>query len=251
MLKTVERQFESYLFEGTEGKFRAIPFYELSIMELVIFEDKEPKYILDLDRRDQPLVMDIRKRLETGIPPEEIIEQLGRFLGREWTTHHNLPSPEVIGSQESENVKLLYLDDLSDLFIDLTFVAFDELNLPALLNETLLFQTYLTEDGIGLGSSWIDTYDNLKLLIKFLFNSEHDLVELASDGEKKILDLSHIKNDCISLEELDKVYDSWIYESQRSNNMDEYGYLVGIIGYILENIDKTHLILISQKRAHY
>lgn len=63
-MKSIVRQFKSYLFEGENGTFRAIPFYELSIEECIIYQDAKPKYLLDLNRRDQPIVQDIKGNLE-------------------------------------------------------------------------------------------------------------------------------------------------------------------------------------------
>lgn len=38
-METVKRQTETYLFEDSEVIFRAIPFYELSIEEWVVYQE--------------------------------------------------------------------------------------------------------------------------------------------------------------------------------------------------------------------
>jgi hypothetical protein len=43
-METVKRQTESYLFENSDEIFRAIPFYELSIEEWVVYQKGQPKY---------------------------------------------------------------------------------------------------------------------------------------------------------------------------------------------------------------
>ncbi len=60
---TVTLKTASYLFHNADGQFRAIPFYKVSINEWVIFENGDPKYLLDLNRPNKPLVEDLNKRL--------------------------------------------------------------------------------------------------------------------------------------------------------------------------------------------
>ena len=61
-IEPVTLKTASYLFQNGGGQFRAIPFYELSIDEWVIFENGHPKYLLDFNRRNKPLVQDLTKR---------------------------------------------------------------------------------------------------------------------------------------------------------------------------------------------
>jgi hypothetical protein len=44
-------------------------------------------------------------------------------------------------SQQVEHFELFLLDDLSELFIDLTFIATDNVDFDILLNEDKLFDT--------------------------------------------------------------------------------------------------------------
>lgn len=120
-MKTIKLQTESYLFNNAEGQFRAIPFYELSMDEWVVYEKGLPKYLLDFNRRDKPLIQDLTKKLKAGEDLENIVWELGRFLGKEWTTKHNITATEIPMSQQVEHVELSLLDDLSELFIDLIF----------------------------------------------------------------------------------------------------------------------------------
>jgi hypothetical protein len=241
---------ESYLFENSEGQFRAIPFYELSIDEWVIFEKGKPKYFLDFNNRDKPLVKDINNKLKNGEVFEEIIWKLGRFLGREWTTKHNIIATEIANSEQSEIVELQILEDLSELFIDLIFVATDKIDFDELLNENRLFEKYITED-LGIESAYIDNFKNLKNLLNFIFNKDFELSEIASNEDKQIFDLTEYRNSCIKTKELEEKYNEWILLSKRENTMDEYGQLIGIISYITKKNDKNNLILITEKRKHY
>ena len=241
---------ESYLFENSEGQFRAIPFYELSIDEWVIFEKGKPKYFLDFNNRDKPLVKDINNKLKNGEVFEEIIWKLGRFLGREWTTKHNIIATQITNSEQSEIVELQILEDLSELFIDLIFVATDKIDFDELLNENRLFEKYITED-LGIESAYIDNFKNLKNLLNFIFNKDFELSEIASNEDKQIFDLTKYRNSCIKTKELEEKYNEWILLSNRETTMDEYGQLIGIISYITKKNDKNNLILITEKRKHY
>ena len=48
MMKQVNLEIESYLFDGENGKFRAIPFYELSIDEWVIYQNQKQNNIFQM-----------------------------------------------------------------------------------------------------------------------------------------------------------------------------------------------------------
>ena len=133
--------------------------------------------------------------------------------------------------------------------IDLTFIATNQLDPEILLDETKLFQSYLIEDSKGflaLESTTIDNEFNLSLMLKFLFGDGFESLELIRAGDQIILDLTEYKQECITFKELDEKYQDWIIGSGRDNNMDEYGSLLGIVGYVNRNIDKTYLVLIRK-----
>ena len=144
-------------------------------------------------------------------------------------------------------------DDLDNNQIDLTIVAVNNIDATILLDEKKLFETFLTEDkegNLGLESLLIDGYVNLKNLLKFLLGSDINLTVLSSNGNKKLFDLTAHKGNCISFETLELRYQEWITVSKRENSMDEYGSLLGLIGYIQTNKNKKHLVLITEKRKH-
>src|SRR6478735_2856179 len=90
VMETVTLQTESFLFQSTDKQFRAIPFYNLTIDEWIIYEKGQPKYLLDFNRRTKPLIQDLTARLVNGERLEDTIQKLSRFLGRQWTTKHNI-----------------------------------------------------------------------------------------------------------------------------------------------------------------
>jgi hypothetical protein len=249
-MKTVKRQTESFLFESSGLKFRAIPFYELSFEEWIIYENGHPKYLLDFNRQNEPLIQDLKVKLNQGEELENLVCKLGQFLGKEWTTKHNIKGTEIQDSQQIETIELNILDDLSELFIDLYFVATDFIDYETLLNEDKLFETYLTDD-LGIESAYINNFDNLNLLLNFVFKTKTIFTELASNNYKQIFDLTQYKQNFISTSELESNYQEWIKNSNRENTMDEYANLIGIINYIDKNIKKKNLLLITEKRKHW
>jgi hypothetical protein len=249
-METIKLQTESYLFEESGRQFRTIPFYELSIDEWVVYEKGQPKYFIDFNRRQKPLIQDLKSKLDKGETLEDCVWKLGRFLGREWTTKHNITVNEIPNSQQTESIELQILDDLSELFMDLMFVATDNIDKEVFLNDDRLFSIYLVDE-MGIESSYIDNHDNLIRLLNFLFNTNVNLTELTSSVNRKVYDLTLYKNNCISTDTLDQEYQIWLNKSGRENNMDEYGNLIGIVSYIKRNEDKEYLVLITEKRKHW
>lgn len=249
-METVKRQTESYLFETPNEIFRAIPFYELSIEEWVVYEKGQPKYLIDFNRRNKPLIQDLRKKLESGEELDKVVSDLGRFLGREWTIHHNIKGTEIPNSWQQESVELTLLEDLSDLFVDLTFIATDLIDTEILLVEDKLFEEYLGEDEngyIGVESAYIDNESNLEKMLSFLFGTKVELKRLASGNGKEVFDLTEFKKTCITTDDLERSYQEGILSSGRENTMNEYGNLVSIVGYITRFINKKNLVLITNK----
>jgi len=55
--------------------------------------------------------------------------------------------------------------------------------------------------------------------------------------------LSSLIGKSIDLNQLENDYQKWIEISGRNNTMDEYGTLLGLIGFLKRNSDKKQLIL--------
>jgi hypothetical protein len=254
IMETVTLQTESYLFQNSGGQFRAIPFYELSIDEWVIFENGQPKYFLDFNRRTKPLVQDLNKRLNNGEELDEAIQKLGRFLGREWTTNHNIEGAEIPNSQQSESVTVSLLDNLADLFMDIYFVATNNIDTNILLHETKFIKAYVTDfDGQGFECVYAENQDHLILMLSFIFKQpiSFSLTELGSNSEREAYDLTNLRQSCITADELELKYEQWIRDSKRENSMDQYGMFMSVVSYINNNLDKKHLALVTEKRKHW
>lgn len=251
-METVSLHTESYLFQNSDSQFRAVPFYELSIDEWVIFENGQPKYLLNFNRRTKPLVQDLTDRLSKGEQLEEAVEKLGRFLGRRWTTYHNIEGSEIPNSQKTEIVTVTLLDNLADLFMDVYFIATNTIDTKILLNEDKFIKAFVTDiDEQGFECVYAENQDDLIRMLTLIFGQPINLTELISNDDRQVYDLSDFRRNCISFDELDKKYEQWIEESKRENSMNQYGMIISAVSYINNNLDKKHLILITERRKHW
>jgi len=251
-METVTLQTESFLFESSDGQFRRIPFYELSIDEWIIFENGEPKYLLDFNRRTKPLVQDLSVELNNGVQLEESVQKLGRFLGRDWTTNHNIGGAEIPNSQQTETVTVTYLDNLSDLFMDVYFVATNTIDLNILLDEDKFIKAFVTDvDEQGFEAVYAENQDDFIRMLTLIFKQPITLTELISNNDREVYDLTNLRQPCITFDELELKYEQWIEESKRENSMNQYGMIMSAVTYINNSVDKQYLIVITERRKHW
>ena len=190
--------------------------------------------------------------MHSGEELKTIIGQFGRFIGQNWTIKHNIEGEEVEDTQQSETVDLLMLDDFTQLFFDITFVATDNIDTDDLLDQSYLFELFTDQDedgNYGLENAVMDTYENLVQLLNLVFKTQVELSELAREDGKQLWDLTTYKDAVMTFDELDTHYQHWIEASNRENTMDEYGQLSGIVGYCQRNKHKKHLLLITERRS--
>ena len=252
VIENVTLQTESYLFQNSDGHFRAIPFYELSIDEWVVFENGQPKYFLDFNRRTKPLVQDLTKRLNNGEELEEAIKKLGIFLGRQWTTNHNIEGSEIQNSQQTESVTVFLLDNLADLFMDVYFVATNIIDTNILLDESRFIKAYVTDfDGQGFECVYAENQDDLFLMLSLIFKQSIRLTELSSNCDREVYNLTSFLQSCITVDELNLKYEQWIEDSKRENSMNQYGMIMSAVSYINNNLDNKHLVVVTEKRKHW
>ena len=245
-MKKINREIESYLFDGENGEFRAIPFYELSIDESVIYQNQEPKYLIDFNYRESSFVKQIKKAMEQGVDLEEIINGYGIYLGLDWTTNHNIISNEIPNSQQSEKIELERIESFGDVANELIFIATDNYNKSNLINENELLGKFMIldkNDFYSLESMVIDRKENIGKLLEFLFQRKTELTEIQLSENISIFDLSSLIGKSIDLNQLENDYQKWIKISGRNNTMDEYGTLLGLIGFFERNSGKKQLIL--------
>ena len=247
-MKKIKLNTESFEFKNGAEIKRQIPFYELSMEEWVIYQNGKPKYFLNLDNRESNFQKQIREILSQGKNLEELIYRLGIYLGLDWTTKHNIEGIEVENSYKNEIVELEEINDFREIANDLIYVATDEINQQVLVDDDKLIKEFATESEINLESVVIDREENIDKQIKFLFGTNNYKKMNSESEEITLLDLSEIMDSIISFDDLESDYKNWIKMSERNNSMDEYGGLIGIVGYVLKNRDKKHLILRIEKK---
>ncbi|TAH03307.1 MAG: hypothetical protein EAZ16_07820 [Sphingobacteriales bacterium] len=251
-METVTLQTESYLFQNSGGQFRAIPFYELSIDEWIVFESGQPKYLLDFNRRTKPLVQDLTKRLNNGEELDEAVQKLGRFLGRQWTTNHNIEGSEIPNSQQVETVTVSLLENLADLFMDVYFVATNTIDTNILLDEEKFIKAFVTDiDEQGFETTYAENQDDLARMLSLIFKQPISLTELVSNSDREVYDLTNFIQSCITIDELDLKYEQWIEDSKRENSMNHYGMIMSAVSYINNNLDKKYLVVVTEKRKRW
>jgi hypothetical protein len=130
--------------------------------------------------------------------------------------------------------------------LDTTLLATDKYDLESLTNKETFFDKYLFEEyggHISLESAFLNSSDNVKSLVKFLFKSIDPLVEIYKNNSSTIFDLTKLKSNIASFEELENFYPRWLVETGRQNTMDEYGMLIGFVGYAQRNANKKYFLL--------
>ena len=200
-------EIESYLFESENGQFRAIPFYELSIDEWVIYQNQKPKYLIDFNLRESPFIQQIQERMEQGFELEEIIYKYGVYLGLDWTTKHNIESREIENSQQTEKVNLEIIESFGDVANELIFIATDDYKKSNLIEENELFEQYMVEDEngyYGLESVLVDRKENIKNLIDFIFQTNFELSKIQHSENISIYNLTSLIGQHIDLKTLEE-----------------------------------------------
>ena len=139
---------------------------------------------------------------------------------------------------------------MPDYWIDLTFIAVDEIDPRNLLNENLLLESYgRAVDGyLALESVTYDSVNHAVAVLAFLFGAKLTASELLVESDKELIDRSNYKANCITFDELERRYLSWIESTKIDNTMDEYGFLGSVIGYLQRNQGKKQLLVVMERR---
>lgn len=130
--------------------------------------------------------------------------------------------------------------------MDLIFIATDTIEHDILLDEGKLIEKYMMDDGRGLESAYARSEEDAIKTLQFVFGKNVALKHLIAYNGKLAIDLSAYKSNVISFEELEEMYAAWIESTGIENNMDTYGNLICIIGYVKINIEKKYLYVVFQ-----
>ena len=135
--------------------------------------------------------------------------------------------------------------------IDIFLIARDEFDPNVILNPDEFLNHYLFEDedeNLSLAHMTLNNKEEIELLIKYLFHSSEPVSVKHQTDKIEIIDISDLKSSITSYEQLKDYYQDWIEESGRESHMDEYGALLGIIGYVQRNQDKKNLFIVNDKK---
>lgn len=130
--------------------------------------------------------------------------------------------------------------------MEVIFVSTDLLDLASLKDKDRLFNKYLFEEiggHMSIEELDIDSVDNSLKLVRYAFNCHDGFKEVFRDEKAILYDLSSVRMGIIDFDRLEETYKEWISISGRDNNMDEYGGLIGLIGYVNRYKDKQYLFM--------
>jgi hypothetical protein len=144
--------------------------------------------------------------------------------------------------------------------LELILLALDEYDLNEVVESLKDFSLFLekycfAEPGgyFSIESAGYGSIEEVYLLVNFLSGGNVNLSELYRSGGTIIYDLNDLKSKIKitgskypATEELDNWYQDWINKSGRENSMDEYGQLIGVIGYVQRHRNRKHCLLIVQ-----
>ena len=88
-------------------------------------------------------------------------------------------------------------------------------------------------------------------MLSLIFKQPIRLTELVSNSDREVYDLTNFIQSCITIDELGLTYEQWIEDSKRENSMNQYGMIMNTVSYINNNLDKKHLIVVTEKREHW
>ncbi len=131
--------------------------------------------------------------------------------------------------------------------LDTILLATDKYDLESLTNKETFFDNYLFEEAdghISLEAAFLNSFDTVNSLVKFLFKNSEPLIEIYKSNSSTIFNLTKLKYNFTSFDELENFYPYWLTETGRENTMDEYGMLIGFVGYAQRNAHKKYLFLI-------
>ncbi len=114
-LEKITLEVESHLVKSEDVSFRTIPFHELSINEWIVFEDNEPKYFLDFNRNDDPIIKELKTQLTLGKDLDDCVKDIGFKKNRSLSTVRKIDGEIVNGSWQLEKISLFVLTDKTEI----------------------------------------------------------------------------------------------------------------------------------------
>ncbi len=137
-------------------------------------------------------------------------------------------------------LKYLRQNTLSKM-IDVSFFSPKNYEIADFIDDDVFYEKFVFEEENGhlsIEDCYVQNWEVVSKLFDFIFKGQ--IVQITSIYENSslnIYDLSEFKNNILTFEDLENDYQKWIHISRQENTMDEYGMLIGIIGFFERNQD--------------
>jgi len=108
--------------------------------------------------------------------------------------------------------------------LDATQISMNEYLLREIVGDEIPEKYFYTDDGeILIASNIFQSEESVHPLIRFLYQHNSPAYEVYRSDRTVVLDLSKIRKQVISFDQLEFSYENWIMTTGRENTMDEYG----------------------------
>lgn len=118
----------------------------------------------------------------------------------------------------------------------------DELTTDELILEKIV--TVESDGYLSVEYFYVQEEKNVNTFFSFVFNGISELPQLYDRDDLAIYDLSGVKSEGISVDGLENQYVYWLSRSGHENTMDEYGMLLGVVGFIERNRHRKNLLAV-------
>jgi hypothetical protein len=254
-MKHIKREFKSYLFELDSGEqYRGIPTNDLVAGEIIVFQSQLPKYFLDVNRLDPRFAKQLRIFLDKGLDYEELLYKYGRFLGLEWATQNKCDGKIIPESEKNEIIELEVFDSYEFETFDLVFIATDQYREDLIYGTDEYFDHYLVNDNDGFANAtsiFILKKKNIQNFFWFFFKEKVELEPKLATEKYPTYDLSNLIGKGITFEQLEDQFGDWVSIAGLEGTMDDYGQLIGLIGMLKSNQEKSKLIMVVERRSYW
>ncbi len=131
--------------------------------------------------------------------------------------------------------------------IEISLLCPERCTLDELITDELILEKIVTVESDGYLSVeyfYVQEQKNVNIFFSFVFNGTSELPRLYDRDGLTIYDLSGVKSEVISVDELENQYIDWLSRSEHENTMDEYGMLLGVVGFIERNRYRKNLLAV-------
>ncbi|PRY28567.1 hypothetical protein CLV58_12946 [Spirosoma oryzae] len=131
--------------------------------------------------------------------------------------------------------------------VEISLLSPERYTLDELITDELSLEKIVTVETDGYLSVecfCVQEQKNVTIFFSFVFNGKSEFSQLYDRNGLTIYDLSGVKSEVISFDELENQYIDWLSRSGHENTMDEYGMLLGVVGFIERNRHRENLLAV-------